>query len=136
MPGAGVNSAMLNAARVANGQTVIAPMAAGVDGVVIVDDYGYSITGKEDVLIKITSKTTKEELEQFKVKMKEKGIELSFDEIEYDNKGRLVKISGHMNSPDGRSNFVASDFDFLMLAMIKKGEQTYFKVSTKDREVI
>jgi beta-lactamase regulating signal transducer with metallopeptidase domain len=119
------------------GQTVIAPMAAKPgQGVTIIDAYDHNITGKEDVLVIITSGTTRQELDQFKAKMKEKGVELSFDNIEYNDKGKLVSISGHMKSPDGQSNFVATDFDTLYLAMVKKADDTYFKVSVKDREVI
>jgi hypothetical protein len=40
-----------------------------------------------------------------------------------------------MKSNDGRSNFVATDFSKLILAMIKKGDRTYFKVSVKDDKV-
>ena len=109
---------------------------AGLAGVV--DDYSYVITGKEDIVITITKKTTRQELEKFKTQMKEKGIDLSFDEIEYNDNGMLTGINGKMRSADGsQSNFVATDFEKLVLAMIKKGDKTYFKVSTKDnKEVI
>jgi hypothetical protein len=98
------------------------------------DDYSYRITGKEDILITITKNTTKEQLEDFKRQMKEKEIELTYDNIDYNN-GILVSISGTMRSKDGHSNFVASDFNKLCLAMIKKGDRTYFKVSVRDDKV-
>jgi len=66
--------------------------------------------------------------------MKAKDIELRFENINY-NEGVLTEISGYMRSKDGRSNFVANDFHKLILAMIKKGEQTYFKVSVKDDKI-
>lgn len=120
-----------------SGQTVIAPMAASSgNGVTIVDDFGYTITGKEDIILTITKNTTREELEKFKLQMKEKGIDLTYDEIEYNEKGKLVVLTGHIKSNDGTSNFVATDFEKLVLAMIKKGTKTYFKVSTKNRDVI
>ncbi len=123
------------------GQTVLsplAPLAAGINnGVMIVDGYSSTITGKEDVLVKIIRNTTREDLDQFKTIMKEKGIELVFDDIEYNEKGKLVQISGHMKSKDGISNFSANDFECLILAMVKNENQTYFKVSTQDsKEVI
>jgi hypothetical protein len=65
--------------------------------------------------------------------MKEKGIELTFNEIEYNDQGKLVMISGRMKSKSGQSNFVADDFEVLILAMIQKGEKTLFTVSTKDQ---
>lgn len=117
-----------------SGQTVIAPMGviAG-QGVTIVDEFGATITGKEDVLITITSMTTREQLEDFKKQMEVKGIELNFDNIDY-NDGKLVSISGTMKSADGKSNFVATDFSKVILSMIKDGERTYFKVSVQDKK--
>lgn len=98
---------------------------------VIGDTYSYRITGNEDVLITITKNTTKDQLEDFKKQMKDKGVELSFDNIDYNN-GVLVSISGTMKCKESHSNFVATDFTKLILAMIKKGERTYFKVSVRD----
>lgn len=117
------------------GTTIIAPMSA-TEGVTIIDDYGTTITGNEDIMIVISNKTTRQELENYKKQMNAKGIELSYDEIEYNDKGLLVSISGTMKGKDGQSNFVANDFDKLVLAMIKKGDKTWFKVSVKDKEVI
>ena len=121
--------------RPGGGTTVFAPMAA-TEGVTIIDDYGAVITGNEDILITITKNTTRQQLDDYVKQMKAKGIELSYDEIEYNNKGQLIAISGNMISKDGRSNFVANDFDKLILAMIRKGDKTWFKVSVKDKEVI
>lgn len=121
-----------------NGNNIIAPVALSPASLVtVVDDYGYAITGKEDIIITITKNTTRQELDKFITQMKEKGVDLDFDEIEYNGKGILVSISGTMKSGDSNSNFVANDFNKLILAMIKKGNRTYFKVSTKDnKEVI
>ena len=110
--------------------------ASSGNGVTIVDDFGYTITGKEDIILTITKNTTREELEKFKLQMKEKGIDLTYDEIEYNEKGKLVVLIGHMKSNEGTSNFVARDFEKLVLAMIKKGSETYFKVSAKKRDII
>lgn len=118
-----------------SGTTVIAPMAPMPgERPMIVDDYGYSITGKEDVLITITKNTTRSQLDNFIKQMKAKDIELHFENINY-NDGVLTEISGYMKSRDGRSNFVANDFYKLVLATIKKGERTYFKVSIKDDQI-
>jgi hypothetical protein len=105
--------------------------------VAVITDYGHVITGKEDIIITITKNTTRQELDNFKTEMKAKGIELSFEEIEYNDKGILVSISGSMKSKDGHNNFVATDFNKLILAMIKDGERTFFKVNVRDnKEVI
>jgi len=118
-----------------SGKTVIAPMAprAGEEPLMI-DDYGYAITGMEDLLVTITKNTTRNQLDAFVKQMKAKGIDLHFENINY-NDGILTEITGYMKSKDGRSNFVATDFSKLILAMIKKGERTYFKVSVKDDKV-
>jgi bla regulator protein blaR1 len=121
-----------------SGRTVIAPMSpvvAAEVNVLPVDPLGYTITGEEDILVTITRKTTSDQLEAFKKQMKEKGIELKFDDIEYDN-GKLVNISGSMKSKDGHSNFSASDFSKLILAMIRDGNRTYFKVSITDNKKV
>ncbi len=118
-----------------SGTTVIAPMAA-TEGVTIIDDYGYTITGNEDILVTITKNTTRPQLEDFIKQMKAKDIELTYDNIDYNSKGQLIALSGTMKSKDGHSNFVASDFEKLILAMIRKGEKTWFKVSVQDKEVI
>jgi hypothetical protein len=121
-----------------SGRTVIAPMspvAAAGDNVIAVDPFGHTITGEEDILVTITKKTTADQLEAFKKQMKEKGIELKFYDIEYEN-GKLVNISGSMKSKDGHSNFVATDFSKLVLAMIRDGNKTYFKVSVTDNKIV
>lgn len=124
-------------AREYGGVAVTAPMTAGEAVVIEGGDYGHAITGNEDILITITQNTTRQQLDEFILRMKEKDIELTYDEIEYNEKGILVKLNGTMRSKDGRSNFVAVDFYTLTLSMIKKGEKTYFKVSTRDnRKVI
>jgi hypothetical protein len=102
----------------------------------VIDDYSYVITGKEDIVITITNKTTRQELDNFKVQMKEKGVDLVFEGIEYNDKGNLVNINGTMTAGDSRSKFSASDFYKLVLAMIRKGDQVYFKVSTRDSRTV
>ena len=64
-------------------------------------------------------------------------VVLTYDEIDYNDKGQLVLITGSMTSSDGsKSRFVASDFEMLILAMIKKSDKTFFKVSTKDQKEV
>lgn len=121
-----------------SGHTVLAPMAPidVLDEVTVIEDHSYVITGNEDVLVTITKNTTRQELEELKKQMKAKGVDLNFEEIEYNDKGVLISINGTMKSGNGHSNFVATDFSKLVLAMIKKGDRTYFKVSTKDNKVV
>jgi PhoPQ-activated pathogenicity-related protein len=122
-----------------SGQTVIVPVTPVVatdDGrALIVDDNGNVITGKEDILVTITRNTTANQLGEFKKQMKEKAIELEFNNIDY-NDGILVNISGTMKSKDGQSNFVATDFNKLILSTIRKDDRTYFKVSVTDNKKV
>lgn len=128
--------------------TTVAPAVISDEGIVsvssttplpglataVLDPYSYVINGKEDIIITITKNTTQQELEKFVQDMKAKGVELEY-EAAYD-KGILTEIIGRMTSGDSHSNFNAYDFAKLILAMVKKGDRVYFKVSVKEKEVI
>ena len=92
----------------------------------ILDD-ALAITIKPEMLLTITQKTTKEELELFKATLKAKGFEFTYDDTEFRN-GILVKISGTIKSKDGQANFVGSDFNKIIISQVKKGEKTYFRI--------
>jgi beta-lactamase regulating signal transducer with metallopeptidase domain len=126
--------APITPAVIANGSnlTTIAPVAVtSRDAVLAVDNNGYRITGKEDIVITISRYTTLRQLEDFKKQMKEKGVELKFDKTEF-NKGILSHISGTMTYKDSKSVFSATEFRKLVLAMIKDGDRIYFKVNSVD----
>ena len=117
---------------------VIAPVKTSVStsvNAVIVDPFGNSFTGDEDLAVTITRKTTADQLEEFKKQMKEKGIELTFDNVKFDS-GKLISISGSMKSKDAHSIFSGSDFIKLKLGITKDGNRTYFKVSVTDSKTI
>lgn len=105
-------------------------------GVQPVDDLSHIITGKEDIIITITRKSTKTDLDRFISEMKAKEVELLFDHTEFDEKGNLISLSGTMRSGGSKSHFSVTDFSKLVLAMMKKDGKTWFKVNTTDREVI
>lgn len=96
-------------------------------GEIFTDDDAKAITIEPEILLTITRKTTKEELELFKVALTKKGFEFSYDEPEYKN-GILVKISGTIKSNDGQANFVGVDFNKIIISRVKKGEKTYFRI--------
>lgn len=118
------------------GTTTIVSPAATTDAGGVIDDY--TITGNEDILVTITRNTTAGQLEEFKKQMKEKEIELSFDNTIFNSKGMLTHISGTMKSADGKSksNFSVTDFKELILSSIKDGDRTYLKVSVKDNKKV
>jgi hypothetical protein len=121
----GEDATSVYGAKAKDGAVVITTKATGENYIV---SPAVSITADEDILITITANTNPDDLEAFKKQMKEKGIALTYDDIKYD-KGKLVRISGSLKSPDGHSNFTASDFSTLVLSLIKKDYRNYFKVS-------
>jgi hypothetical protein len=97
------------------------------EGAVFTTEDDLAITIEPEIILTITQKTTKEELESFKKSLKEKGFELTYEETEYKN-GLLVKISGSLKSKDGNANFVGVDFNKIIISQVKKGEKTYFRI--------
>ena len=97
------------------------------NGEIFTADDARAITIEPDVLLTITQKTTKQQLESFKASLKSKGFELTFDEIEYKN-DILVKISGTIKSKDGQANFVGVDFNKIIVSQVTNGEKTYFRI--------
>jgi beta-lactamase regulating signal transducer with metallopeptidase domain len=115
---------------------VSAPDIAIASGnVAIADEAGNVMTGNEAIVITITKNTTRHELDEFVKQMKARGVEMSYDEIEYDSKGTLVNISGSLKSKTGHSNFVGQGFSKLVLALMKNGEKTWFRVSVTNGKV-
>lgn len=96
-------------------------------GEILTDDDANAITIEPEILLTITQKTTKEQLELFQATLKMKGFELTYDEPEYNN-GILVRISGTIKSTDGQVNFVGVDFNKIIISQVKKGEKTYFRI--------
>ena len=121
------------------GVTVIATGRPTISNSVgaVVGEADYSNRGQEEILVVITRNTTREQLEEFKKQMKEKDVDLRFDDIKYGEDGKLVRIAGTMKSKNGSNNFSATSFNKLILSMIKDGDQIYFRVrTTNNKEVI
>lgn len=87
---------------------------------------------EEQILLTITKKTTKEQLESFIGQMKEKGIELKYANMNY-NDGVLVSISGTIKLKDNTGRFSATDFSKLTISTIKEGDKVYFKINVSER---
>jgi beta-lactamase regulating signal transducer with metallopeptidase domain len=122
-----------NLSQAVRGTTVLTPLNPGVtgEGVTIVDDEGNTTMGKEEVLLTITKNTDRGQLEEFRKKLNQKGIELNYSDIEYDEKGILIHISGTMDSNDGKSNFVADNFDKVIISVVTKDHYKYFKINVE-----
>jgi beta-lactamase regulating signal transducer with metallopeptidase domain len=117
-------------------RSVIAPTRiAGEAGVTFLNGEGKVISGEEEILVTITKKTTQQQLEGLVKQMKEKGVEIKFDNIDY-NDGILVGISGTIKFKDSNGSFSATDFNKLILSTIKDGEHFYFKVRTTDNKQV
>ena len=121
----------------ANVATIIASPHVTSTNDVVVDDDGSILNGKEEILIIINKNTTRQQLEEYRKQMKEKDIELNFDEIGYDDKGSLTRLTGTMESKDGNRSFSATGFNKLILSVVKDGSHSYFRVrTTNNKEVI
>ena len=98
-----------------------------IEEVTVITDEGVVINENEEVLIIITKKTTKEQLEFFKKNMKDQGIEVTYDKMEYEN-GKLINIIGSIKSKDTHSNFGGEKFGKLTIIKVRKGEKIYFQI--------
>jgi hypothetical protein len=129
-------NAPIKAISTIDGYTVVAPARiAGEGGVTFLNDEGNIISGEEEILVTITKKTTQQQLESFVKQMKEKGIQLKFDNTKYDN-GILVHIDGTMKLKDNNGNFSATDFNKLILSTIKDDDHIYIQVRVADNKVV
>jgi len=99
--------------------------ASGVT--VINSDDGNLITVTPEVLFTITKSTTRQQLEELIKQMKEKGFDLNFKDVKYTD-GKLVSISGTIQSMDASGVFVAVSFSKLVVSVIKDGSRIYFRV--------
>ena len=124
----------------AEGTTIIAPVAASGAGVgvgvsvAIAGDDGFTGEGSEDVLVTIANTSTRQQLEEFKKQLKEKGFELDFDDIEYNDKGVLTHLTGSMKSKEGSTNFAATGFHKIILSIVTRGNHSYFKVDIVEKK--
>jgi len=84
---------------------------------------------EEEILVTITNKTTREELESFKKKLKDRGFEFNYDATDYED-GILKKISGTLKSKDTQASFSEKNFHKLVISLVKKGEKTSFKINS------
>jgi hypothetical protein len=110
------------------------PAAAGAP-VAVASSNGQLINGSEDIIVVIRATTTKSELNDLVEKMKEKGVELKFENVDF-NDGKIVSLSGYMRKKDSRSNFTVTDFNALTLAMVEKDGKIWFKVSTREEKIV
>jgi hypothetical protein len=69
------------------------------------------------------------------IKAKEKGATLVFNEIKYNEKNKLISLSGTIKNKDDQSNFVTSGFQKIILTMINKDGHAHFYIMIKDKDV-
>jgi hypothetical protein len=96
---------------------------------------GRSFIGEEEILITITKKCTLQQLDEFKSKMKERGIELKFDHTDYKD-GILVSISGSIKLKDNEGKFSATDFSKLILSTVTNGQRVIFQVEIIEKHKV
>ena len=108
--------------------TTVAPLAVSGVPFAIADQDPNIIIGDQEVLFSITKNTTRTELDDLKKEMKEKGYELSFDEINYNDNGKLISISGTMESKDATNKFSATGFSKIVVSVVNEGGHTFFRI--------
>lgn len=120
--------------NVVEGNTILAPTHA--DGVVTIDDGGRIIPDREEeVLMTVTKKNTKEQLETFVQQMKDRGITLKFEKTNYNN-GVLVHVEGTIIYQDNKSNFSATDFNKLILSVTKDEGRGFLHIRVVDNKTV
>jgi hypothetical protein len=103
----------------------------------VIDNNLSPVTGDMDVLMTITKNTTAGQLEDFKKQLKEKGYEVNFDQSTYNTGRVLTHISGKIKSQDGQvGNFSATDFERVILALVKENYHTYFRIEIVDKKKV
>ncbi len=107
--------------------------ALPVEEVVAIAEEDEVISVELEVLLTITKKTTQEELESFKKTLREKGFDLVYDDIKYEN-GKLVKISGSIKSKESNGTFSGTGFSKIAVAIEKKGEKKQFRVEVTENK--
>jgi hypothetical protein len=121
-----VTTAVIAPASVATSETAVA--ISGDDGNLI------AVTPK--VLFTLSKSTTREQLEEVKKQMKGKGFDLNFQETKYNADGKLVSVSGSIESKDAKAKFVSSTFNKLIVSVINDGNRTYFRIDEVENHVI
>lgn len=101
------------------------PRSATAGGLSEVNVSGYTITqtgieGEKELELKIYKFTTREKLDQLIAEAEAKGIELKFDNIEYDKNGRLARLGGKLEKGNSKSTFNLTDFEVLSLMVTKE----------------
>ncbi|HSU28093.1 MAG TPA: M56 family metallopeptidase [Chitinophagaceae bacterium] len=125
-----IRTSVVNGVSLTEPVTEISPVAES--HVSVIGRHGLLNTGKEEILVTISRYTTKDELETFKTQMKEKGFELNYTEIVYNDSGKLVKIRGTLKTRDNDGSFSATDFSKVILSIVKDGDRSMFKVDIKE----
>jgi bla regulator protein blaR1 len=117
--------------------TVISPTPVTTTNTVLtVDDDGSIINGKEETLFVLTKNTTRQQLEELTKQMKEKGFDLSFKDIKYNDDGKLASISGTIKSKDVTGSFAVAAFNKVVVSVITDGDHTYLRVEEVVKRVI
>ncbi|MFN8290896.1 MAG: carboxypeptidase-like regulatory domain-containing protein, partial [Chitinophagaceae bacterium] len=111
-----------------------APLSAAVvSGRVLIQDDKMDFTEADEVItITISKNDSREKLNEYVRYMKENGAELNFEDIAYNKKGELTRISGKIRSRINTSTFSGEDFSQVVLLMYRKGDKTWFNIRVTD----
>jgi hypothetical protein len=127
-PVAAIATGAENIAAIASPAKVsVSPATVGV----VADDITV-MQGEEKVLLVITRKTTKKELENFVQALKEKGIDLKFTNMDF-NDGVLNNVRGSIELNDNKAIFSATDFSKVTVSSVEDGDKVYFRINISER---
>jgi hypothetical protein len=113
-------------------RAVLAPSKEREPGVLFLNDEGHLIGGETEILFTITRKTTGQQLDELVTKMKERGIQLKFTNVNF-NDGTLTHVEGNLKLKDSNSHFSATDFHKMIISSVKDGDHIYLKIDIVER---
>ncbi|WP_315818195.1 hypothetical protein [Paraflavitalea speifideaquila] len=83
-----------------------------------------------EVLAEIKNTTTRQELEQLTIALREKGYTLTLNNVNFDN-GELVSMEGSISNGSERGNFSGDHFKTLTVSVHKNNGKRYFLIGIR-----
>jgi beta-lactamase regulating signal transducer with metallopeptidase domain len=92
--------------------------------------------GEKIMELNIYKTTKRSALDKLISEAKTHDVELEFDDIQYNDKGQLISISGNMKKDGSHSNFNANGFEFVRLILFKKDERYSIRVFVSSKKEV
>jgi hypothetical protein len=93
--------------------------------------------GETILQIKVHKSTSREKMDKFIQEAKDKGVELVFDKVDYNNKNQITHFSGSMKKGNSKSTFSITDFETATLLVTgKDGKYSCLFYYNNEKEVM